>query len=217
MGKKSPPSPPQLSSPKLSMIELAQLGNLLNLSLNPLENYDQAFPQFLKQQALLPGLTNFARAANQANQSLLEQLAPGTMRGLSSAGERISGLVSDSDTVRGLARPVQDNAGRMAAQSQTAFDNASRTAGTVDNILANARRTGQQADPLFASSDQIGGTVQPVLDRANAAMASGVLKSSFIAAANCARAVPASGNSAAAPEDAAAASTPNESSPRTAV
>ena len=171
--RSSAPSPPQLRSPKLSMIELAQLGNLLNLSLNPLESYDQAFPQFLRQQALLPGLTNFARAANQANQSLIEQLAPGSMQGLSSAGERISGLVSDSDKVRGLARPVQDNAGRMAAQSQTAFDNASRTAGTVDDILANARRTGQQADPLFGLSDQISGTVQPVLDRANTAMASG--------------------------------------------
>ena len=157
--KNNAPSPPTLTAPVLSQVELARLGELLGLSIQPLADYDQVYPQFLRQQAQLPALTNFARSANQANQSIIEKQAPGLMLGLSSAAERVPGLVSDSDKVRSLFNPVSDNAAKIS--------------GMADEAATNARNTKDQAGAFFKSADQIDGSVDPILQRANTAMQSG--------------------------------------------
>lgn len=157
--KKSSPSPPQLSAPKLSQIDLDKLSELLGITLQPLSSYEQVFPQFLKQQAQLPALTNFAKAINQANQSILEQQTPGLMQSLSNSAQRIPGLVADSDKVRSFVAPVENNAGKMS--------------GLADEAVANARDTRAQAGAFFDSADQLGAGVDPILQRANATMKSG--------------------------------------------
>lgn len=84
MGKKSPPSPPTLRSPKLSTIDLEALGELTNLDLGELSNYLSAFPEFLKQESNIGSLQNFSNTVNQSFKDSLEGSAPGIGEGLKS-------------------------------------------------------------------------------------------------------------------------------------
>jgi len=89
-GKSSPPSPPTLKSPKLSEIDLEKLGQLLNLDLNDLGSYLNAYPDFMQQESVLGDLQGFSGAANKASQNILEGVAPGTMDNLKSAADMVS-------------------------------------------------------------------------------------------------------------------------------
>jgi len=90
MGKKSPPKPPQLQAPKFSEIDLEKLGQLLNLDLNDLGSYLNAYPDFMQQQSVLGDLQGFSNAANKSAQDTLEGVAPGTMDNLKSAADTVS-------------------------------------------------------------------------------------------------------------------------------
>lgn len=89
-GKSSPPKPPELTAPKFSQIDLEKLGQLLNLDLNDLGSYLDAYPEFMQQQSVLGDLQGFSNAANKSAQDTLEGVAPGVMDNLKSAADTVS-------------------------------------------------------------------------------------------------------------------------------
>lgn len=144
MGKKSsPPSPPSLSSPKLSQIELEKLGQLMNLDLNDLGSYLNAYPDFMQQQSVLGNLEGFSGAANKTSQNILEGVAPGTMDNLKSAADMVSSQMRGEmpqdveDKLFGSAA-FRDFASGVGSSSQRGRNLTARDFGTTTMDLKSA-------------------------------------------------------------------------------
>ena len=171
-GKKSPPKPPELQAPKFSQIDLEKLGQLLNLDLNDLGSYLNAYPDFMQQQSVLGDLEGFSDAANQSAQRTLEGVAPGVMDNLKTAADTASAQMRGDipqdveDQLFGSAafRDFSSGAGSSSqrARNLTARDFGATTmdmqnAGlqNYQNVLglANALTPVKSTDLLFSPAD----------------------------------------------------------------
>jgi len=171
-GKSSPPKPPELVAPKFSQIDLEKLGQLLNLDLNDLGSYLNAYPDFMQQQSVLGDLEGFSSAANQSAQRTLEGVAPGVMGNLKSAADIVSAQMRGDipqdveDQLFGSAafRDFSSGAGSSSqrARNLTARDFGATTmdmqnAGlqNYQNVLglANALTPVKSTDLLFSPAD----------------------------------------------------------------
>jgi len=143
MGKKSPPKPPELQSPKLSQIDLEKLGQLMNLDLNDLGSYLNAYPDFMQQQSVLGDLQGFSNAANKSAQDTLEGVAPGVMDNLKSAADTVSAQMRGEipqdveDQLFGSAA-FRDFSSGAGSSSQRARNLTARDFGTTTMDLKNA-------------------------------------------------------------------------------
>jgi hypothetical protein len=142
-GKSSPPSPPKLQSPKLSQIDLEKLGQLLNLDLNDLGSYLNAYPDFLQQQNVIGDLEGFSTAANKSAQDTLEGVAPGVMDNLKTAADTVSAQMRGEipqdveDKLFGSAA-FRDFSSGAGAASQRARNLTARDFGTTTMDMQNA-------------------------------------------------------------------------------
>jgi len=143
MGKKSPPKPPELQSPKLSQIDLEKLGQLMNLDLNDLGSYLNAYPDFMQQQSVLGDLQGFSNAANKSAQDTLEGVAPGVMGNLKSAADTVSAQMRGEipqdveDQLFGSAA-FRDFSSGAGSSSQRARNLTARDFGTTTMDMKNA-------------------------------------------------------------------------------
>jgi hypothetical protein len=171
-GKKSPPKPPELQAPKFSQIDLEKLGQLLNLDLNDLGSYLNAYPDFMQQQSVLGDLEGFSDAANQSAQRTLEGVAPGVMDNLKTAADTASAQMRGDipqdveDQLFGSAA-FRDFSSGAGSSSQRARNLTARDFGTTtmnmqnaglqnyQNVLglANALTPVKSTDLLFSPAD----------------------------------------------------------------
>ena len=171
-GKKSPPKPPELQAPKFSQIDLEKLGQLLNLDLNDLGSYLNAYPDFMQQQSVLGDLEGFSDAANQSAQRTLEGVAPGVMDNLKTAADTVSAQMRGDipqdveDQLFGSAA-FRDFSSGAGSSSQRARNLTARDFGTTtmnmqnaglqnyQNVLglANALTPVKSTDLLFSPAD----------------------------------------------------------------
>jgi len=142
-GKKSPPKPPELQAPKFSQIDLEKLGQLLNLDLNDLGSYLNAYPDFMQQQSVLGDLQGFSNAANKSAQDTLEGVAPGVMGNLKSAADTVSSQMRGEvpqdveDQLFGSAA-FRDFSSGAGSTSQRARNLTARDFGTTSMDIKNA-------------------------------------------------------------------------------
>lgn len=142
-GKSSPPKPPELSAPKFSQIDLEKLGQLLNLDLNDLGSYLNAYPEFMQQQSVLGDLQGFSNAANKSAQDTLEGVAPGVMGNLKSAADTVSSQMRGEvpqdveDQLFGSAA-FRDFSSGAGSTSQRARNLTARDFGTTSMDIKNA-------------------------------------------------------------------------------
>ena len=143
MGKKSPPKPPTLTAPQFSQIDLEKLGQLLNLDLNDLGSYLNAYPDFMQQQGVLGDLQGFSDKANKSAQDTLEGVAPGVMDNLKSAADTVSSQMRGEvpqdveDQLFGSAA-FRDFSSGAGASSQRARNLTARDFGTTSMDIKNA-------------------------------------------------------------------------------
>lgn len=143
MGKKSPPKPPELKAPVFSQIDLEKLGQLLNLDLNDLGSYLNAYPDFIQQQSVLGDLQGFSNAANKSAQDTLEGVAPGVMDNLKSAADTVSSqmrgeIPQDVEDQLFGSSAFRDFSSGAGASSQRARNLTARDFGTTSMDIKNA-------------------------------------------------------------------------------